>query len=327
MKLADLLNYNSIVIQCHDNPDADTIASGFGVYTYLKSMNKNVSLIYGGNFEVKKSNLKLMISELNIPLTHVTSQENIGFPDLLITVDCQYGEGNVQKFTATNIAIIDHHQISGDLPDISEIRSDQNSCSTIVWDMLRNEGNPALLEDLDLGTALYYGLMTDTNNFTEIYNPLDRELLDTANFRESDIVRFKNSSISLEELRIAGTALLGYEYNENYRFALVEAKPCDPSILGIISDMMLEVDSVDTCLVYTVLDFGVKYSVRSCITEDVKANELAEYISTGLGSGGGHLVKAGGLLQRELMEKKGFDYDTIAIKALLYKILKAYFSK
>ena len=40
MKLRDLLNYDNIVVQCHDNPDADSIASGYGVYTYLKEQGK-----------------------------------------------------------------------------------------------------------------------------------------------------------------------------------------------------------------------------------------------------------------------------------------------
>ena len=35
MRLSELLIYNSIVVQCHDNPDADALASGDGVYTYL----------------------------------------------------------------------------------------------------------------------------------------------------------------------------------------------------------------------------------------------------------------------------------------------------
>ena len=34
MKLSDLLEFKQIVIQCHDNPDADAIASGFAIYTY-----------------------------------------------------------------------------------------------------------------------------------------------------------------------------------------------------------------------------------------------------------------------------------------------------
>ena len=35
MRLSDFLEYNDIAIQCHDNPDADALASGYGVYVYL----------------------------------------------------------------------------------------------------------------------------------------------------------------------------------------------------------------------------------------------------------------------------------------------------
>ena len=34
MRLADLLPFKYITIQCHDNPDADTIASGYAIYMY-----------------------------------------------------------------------------------------------------------------------------------------------------------------------------------------------------------------------------------------------------------------------------------------------------
>ena len=37
MRLSDILKYNDIVIQCHDNPDADALASGFALYTFLKA--------------------------------------------------------------------------------------------------------------------------------------------------------------------------------------------------------------------------------------------------------------------------------------------------
>ena len=90
MRLRDLLKYETIVIQCHDNPDADAVASGFGLYTYFKKNNKNVRFVYGGRFVIQKSNLVLMLRELAIPIEYVTTLEP---PDLLITVDCQYGEG------------------------------------------------------------------------------------------------------------------------------------------------------------------------------------------------------------------------------------------
>ena len=38
MKLSELLHYDKIVIQCHDNPDPDTIASGYALYYYFKNI-------------------------------------------------------------------------------------------------------------------------------------------------------------------------------------------------------------------------------------------------------------------------------------------------
>ncbi|MCM1101207.1 MAG: DHH family phosphoesterase [Clostridium sp.] len=299
MKLNELLAYNSIVVQCHDNPDADALASGFGVYTYLKEKGRDVRLVYGGRYPIQKSNLMLMVSELQIPVEYVETLER---PELLVTVDCQYGEGNVTRFEAGEVAVIDHHRISGELPAKNEVRSNLGSCSTVVAELLKQEGVD-FNDNKSLATALYYGLMTDTGNFTEISHPLDRDLRDDAVFDRSLIVRFRNANLSLRELEIAGAALMNYQYHEDYRYAVVEAEPCDPNILGMISDLVLEVDAVDTCLVYNVQPFGVKLSVRSCVKE-VKASELAEFITEGIGSGGGHSEKAGGFIQTELLERE-----------------------
>lgn len=304
MRLRDLLKYDNIVIQCHDNPDADAIASGFGVYYYFQQQGKNVRLVYGGRYILKKSNLVLMVKELKIPIEYVEKLEE---PELLITVDCQYGEGNVTQFAAKNIAVIDHHQVSGELPEMNEVRSNLGACATVVRELLRQEGMN-INGSRRLATALYYGLMTDTNNFTEVFHPLDKDLRDDALFERSLITLFRNANLSLNELEIAGAALQNYEYNKAYRYAVVEAEPCDPNILGIISDMVLEVDAVDTCLVYSILPFGIKISVRSCIKE-VKASELVEFITSGIGSGGGHLEKAGGFIQKELLDKAYVKYN------------------
>ena len=56
MRLSELLKAESIVIQCHDNPDADALASGYGVYAYLKAHGKeNVRLVYGGKELIRKA--------------------------------------------------------------------------------------------------------------------------------------------------------------------------------------------------------------------------------------------------------------------------------
>ena len=296
MRVHDLLKFNDIVIQCHDNPDADAIASGFAVYCYLKANNKDVKLIYSGRNTIRKSNLKLMVNELHIPIEHINYMRE---PELLVTVDCQYGEGNVTMHNAENIAVIDHHRISGELPSMNEIKSDYGACATVLWEMLTKEKFD-VNSNILLSTALYYGLYTDTNEFTEISNPVDTKLRDNVVVDNSLITRFRNANMSLEELEIAGTALLKSDYIDDYRCAIVKAGRCDPNVLGIISDLLLAVDVIDTCMVFNVMPNGVKISVRSCVP-DIKANELVMEICEGIGSGGGHLAKAGGYIQMELL--------------------------
>lgn len=40
MKLSDLLTHDTIAIQCHNIPDADFLASGFGLYRYFEAAGK-----------------------------------------------------------------------------------------------------------------------------------------------------------------------------------------------------------------------------------------------------------------------------------------------
>jgi phosphoglycolate phosphatase len=301
MRLADLENFNPITIQCHNNPDADTIASGYALYTYFQDRGKEVSLIYSGRDRIQKSNLVLMIDRLHIPITYLDDTAS-PLPGLLITVDCQYGAGNVVRLEAEQVAVIDHHQVEiTDIP-LSEIRSNLGSCSTLIWQMMLEEGY-SLLGKTALGTALYYGLYSDTNQFSEIYNPVDMDMRDSLPCEKSLINLFRNSNLSLQELEIAGIALIRHIYNDDYRFAIVKSYPCDPNILGLISDFLLQVDSIDTCVVYHETEAGLKFSVRSCIKE-VKANELASFLAEGVGSGGGHMEKAGGFIPKQRYEEK-----------------------
>ena len=318
--LKTILSYENIVIQCHDNPDADALASGFALKWYLKRNGKEARFIYGGKSEITKSNLVLMMDKLGICAEYVTELEK---PQLLVTVDCQYGESNVTKFDAENVIVIDHHQVSRQLPETFDVRSNYGSCATIFYKLLLKE-KIDINEDENLATALYYGLMTDTGGFEEISHPADRDLRDYAKPRQSDIVLFKNSNLSRKELIIAGEALGSANYNDKWSYAVVSAKPCDPNILGIISDMLLEVDTVNSCLVYSVMPYGVKISVRSCIKE-VKASELASFIAQDLGGGGGHLIKAGGFLQKDLIEQKGIAYETDALKQFFEERMRRYF--
>ncbi len=320
MKLTDLERYNNITIQCHDNPDADAIASAFGLYKYYTSKNKHVRIIYSGHNPIQKANLKLLIDRIEIPIEFIPDCD-WHVEGLLITVDCQYGQGNVSKIPADAVAVIDHHQIEIEGNDMVEIQSYLGSCSTLVWKMLTEAGYD-IEHDKKLGTALYYGLMTDTNSFAELYHPLDRDLQDEIICDKTLINLFCNSNLSLKELEIAGIALIRYIYNEKYRYAIIHAQPCDPNILGLISDLVLQVDAIDVCAVYNEMPDGFKLSVRSCVKE-VRASELAVYLTKDIGAGGGHVDKAGGFIGKRKYDKA---YPKVHSEAFFGMRLTEYFA-
>lgn len=304
MRLSDLEQFSRITIQCHDNPDADAIASGYGLYCFFRSRNKQVRLLYSGRNQIQKSNLKLMVEKLRLPVEYIPVEQaaSLFVEGLLITVDCQYGAGNVTKLAAENVAIIDHHQAEVEAGKWTEIRPGLGSCATLVWKMLTEEGFE-IRDDEGLGTALYYGLYSDTNQFSELHNPLDMDMIDELPVDNGLITLFRNSNISLKELEIAGIALIRYSYNDDYEFAVIKSQPCDPNILGLISDFLLQVDAIKTCVVFNEVNDGYKFSVRSCIRE-VNASELAAYLAEGMGSGGGHYEKAGGFISLRRYEEK-----------------------
>ena len=318
MQLSQLEKFNEIVIQIHDNPDADAVGSGFSMYKYFKSLGKNVRLVYGGRNAIKKSNMLILISELDIPLEFVSELND---PELLLTVDCQYGQGNVTHFDAQNIAMIDHHNTGKLSNDMAEIRSNYASASTICYAMLQAAGYD-INEDISMATALYYGLYMDSDHFSEIGHPLERDMIDFLKYDKGLILKLKHANFNMDELATAGEAITGTKYVEEYRLTIVEAAPCDPNILGVIGDFIIQVDTVDISITYNKCSGGYKISVRSC-TPEITANELADFITKEVGSGGGHLDKAGGFINLDSFQKL---YPSDTLESYLMKRMNEYYN-
>ena len=305
MDLRELLKYKNVVIQCHDNPDADALASGYALMWYFRQNNKKARFIYRGRNEIKKSNLLIMIKELEVPVEYEPffAEE----PELIVTVDCQYGQKNVTTTKSKRVAVIDHHHRVATFPEnLSYIRSDVGSCATLCWNLIREAGfDPN--DDRLLATALYYGLFSDTNRLSEVSHPLDRDMMDQLIINKSTVTEMINSNISLDELQITGKAILNYDYHPSNKYLVIEAEACDPCILGVISDFALETENVSVCVAFYESPYEVKFSVRSC-SKEVRADELASFLAEGLGGGGGgHTLKAGGTMVPDLLTKSAKD--------------------
>lgn len=296
--------FHDICIQCHDNPDADALASGHGLYQYFLEKGKSPRLLYSGRNRITKPNLLLMIKELEIPVEYV---EELPPCDILITVDCQYGSGNVTMLKSDKVAVIDHHQCGMVQNEWHYIRSNLGSCATIIWDLLNSEGYD-INENLKLATSLYYGLYSDTNQFGEMHHPLDKDMRDMLTKNDILLFQLMNTNLSLQEMNIASEALTRQKYNQDFKFTVIASDECDPNILGIISDFAIQVQEIDTCVVFNPNPGGYKLSIRSCVKE-TKSNDLAEYLCEGLGNGGGLPNKAGGFIAANLYKDNYGDRD------------------
>jgi len=307
-QLDALLGYDHVILQCHDNPDPDAIGSAFALLRFLSERGRDAQIVYSGYSEIRKANLTLMVEALGIPMRFIrrdadeTVIESNG-RTLLVTVDCQYGAGNVKKLAADEIAVIDHHVREMTEPQLCDIRPYLGSCSTLVWRLLCDAGF-SFKENIDVGAALYYGLYTDTNNLAEIIHPFDMDLRDSIKYDVGLMKRLKNSNLSIDDLTIAGKTLNTHWIFKDTRSAIFEAEPCDPNILGFTSDLALQVDDIDACVVFCRVSGGVKLSVRSCVRETM-ANELAARLCEGVGSGGGHKDKAGGFISGDKLQELG----------------------
>jgi phosphoglycolate phosphatase len=290
MNLSDLTKYKNIVLQMHNIPDADTVSCAWVLQKYFERNNCKAKIIYGGKIKIAKPSLAMFIKALGIEIEMVLE---IPAADLLITVDCQYGAGNVEKFPCKKFAVIDHHVCEIQENELCEINPALGSCATLIFAMLSREKLNDFLKDEKISTALYYGLYTDTNGLAEIRHPLDRDLSEVY-FDKALIKKLKNANITMPELSIVSGSLKEFEIVGN--IGLFKAEPCDPNILGFSSDIAMQVDSLEACVLFSNVNGGIKISVRSC-SREIMANELSAFLCEGFGGGGGNLEKAGGFLK------------------------------
>ena len=317
--LQKLLKYNKICIQCHNNPDPDTVASAFGIQNYLNKNGIESRIVYGGPQNITKANLKILIKECGIKIEKVTYIEDDEF---LVLVDCQKGQGNVFDFGKEECIIIDHHIRIVEDNENYLVKSQYQSCSTIVYELLQEEGY-AVEESEELCVAMLYGLYTDTSSFLDMFHERDilmkQELLKDQPLFE----RLVKSNMSFAELVIVADAMHNHYFDIERRSAIVEVLKCDQAVLGIIGDFMIQVDSVLLSIVYTEAGDGYQISIRTC-HENLRANEIAAYLCEGIGSGGGHGKKAGGRVLKVKMKEV---YKTEDIFQLMNDRLVEYMEK
>jgi hypothetical protein len=282
-----------ILLQTHDFPDFDAIASAYGLMCLFETYGLDSTIVYGE--EIQGFSLGETIRTLKIPVTRMKdliSRDD----DQIIVVDSYPGNKNVTLLPRGKVkAIIDHHPKPSE-PfdcDYTDVREAYGSCSTIIYGYYCGS---SFQPSKNAATALLMGIMMDTNYLTRGVGPADLEAFSGLYFKADWITGnyLLNNSLSVRNVPVFQE---GFEHMRVYKgfcFTFI-SKETDSDTIAVMADDYLRFHEVAFSVVCGLNQGELKISARS---EDpgLAASKVVRRALEGIGFGGGHVHMGGGTL-------------------------------
>lgn len=287
-----LSDSEKIIVQPHNFPDPDAIASAFGLQYLLKKQGKQSTIVYEGFLQ--RDVIKVFTKELGIEIFHMNDCE-MSENDQIIIVDGCKGNKNVRDLIGDEVAIIDHH-LNNDQEDVEfcDIRSDYGACSTIIASYYEELG---IKIPKEVATAFLIGIYIDTNNFLRHVSKYDleahRQCFEIADTRfVSRVVRNK---ITKNDLVFFEYLSKNIQYFGKMAFCFFE-QGCDQNLLGILGDYALSMLEVEFVVLCARNKSTIIFSLRN-ESQQWNASNILQEVLEGIGFGGGHFDMAGGIIE------------------------------
>lgn len=315
--LVSLLSGHKVYLQTHDFPDPDAIASAVGLQKLLKWKGIDAEVCYFGRIE--KSNTKMIVEHFHLDVRDASELENLSEEDYVVTVDGQKSNSNFSELTGREVACIDHHPWTTEYAYEFVKHKITGACATIVTKWIKNAGMPL---ERELATLLLYGIKMDTRSFSFGVSEDDIEAFAFLNrYVDSEFIRFlDNSVLELTDLRAYGAAIENIRIYDDVGFAYIPFE-CPDGLIASVCEFILSLAVVQVAIVYAERSGNLKFSVRS-ETSELNAGRFLNRALDGIGSGGGHVSMAGGVVFAEkrslLGEKERMEF------ALHERFLKVY---
>ncbi|MDA3811034.1 MAG: DHH family phosphoesterase [Spirochaetaceae bacterium] len=304
---------DEIFIQPHNVPDPDAIAASFGLKVLLAEKGIISEIVYEN--EIEKANSSKMLELFDIKITLASEVETLGVEDWTVLMDGQKGNSNMTDLITDEVAVIDHHEYSGDQGcRFVDVRPEVGACSTIIAEYFIENDIPIPKK---VATALLYGIFMDTDNLTRGVSELDINIFYHL-YTLSDIgliTSLKGNQISQDDLKDYAKAFNTVEVYGEIGFLFLESG--NDSLLGASSDIVVTIAGVNVVVAYSPRGEGIKFSTRS-INNNLKANGLVRHILEGVGFGGGHASMAGGYLPLKNFDKNKSLHTFVRHRAISY---------
>lgn len=292
---AALAPYGRILIVTHVTSDPDAIASSWGMQQlFRKRFGKKCDIVRTG--QIVRAENRAMLKILGIrqrPIENVVFSRNTG----VFMLDSHPAAGNVALPPGVKpFGIVDHHG-QRKIPQsvtFADIRPTYGASAVIVCNYLKAAG---VRIGRRLATALFFGIMTDTDRLARHVNDVTRRTA-AALFEKTDFRLLK--AIEFPPLRI--------EYFSIMNRALVEArnigalqivdlgKVSAADQVSLIAEFMVRFDKVDWTLAMGQTETELLLSIRASGGRK-NLGRVMERVLRGIGSGGGHRHAAAGQIK------------------------------
>lgn len=306
-ELEEILNkYENIMLVGHVNPDGDCIGSLMGMYNFLSEKGKKVIPVVPNMYPYF---LNFLDSE-GVVLPYINNESKVEeFLDttpLIICMDLNGLKrvdelGLLIESKGLELVLIDHHLNPEPIFNVTISYPTASSTCEVAYYIIRSLNNYAPLS-YNCATALYTGMMTDTNNFSNSVTPytfamageliamgVDKEMIQNrvlASFSENRMrlmgyMLYNNLKV-LEPYH-AAFMILSDEVKESFAFERGDSE-------GFVN-LPLSMEDIELSAFFTQDKEFVKVSLRS--KSSFSANRFAkEYFN-----GGGHERASGGKIE------------------------------
>lgn len=288
-----LLQYDSILITAHKNPDGDAVGAGLALTLSLLELGKKVRFVLQD--KIPDTTLFLEGSHL---IEQYQEEENFQNIELVVFLDCATRDraGCMNHLTEGKTTInIDHHMSNPHYGDYAFVEPNISATSEILTQLLREWNFPM---NAAIASALYLGIVNDTGNFE--HDNVTVNTLKAAQFlveqgaNNAMIVRNFLKTNSYASLKLLGEALFHFQFFEEKKLSyfyltkevMNKYAAKKEHTEGIVEKLLSYEKASVSLFLREEQDGSIKGSMRS--KDSIDVNQIAAHFG-----GGGHIKAAG----------------------------------
>ncbi|WP_114575668.1 bifunctional oligoribonuclease/PAP phosphatase NrnA [Saliphagus sp. LR7] len=304
---ATLQEIDSLAVVAHDNPDPDCLASALALETIAEREGVDrTAIVYGGEISHQQNRAFVQVLEIDV---READGVDFGEYDSVAFVDHAGPASRVGADLEPTI-VVDHHPGTEREAAFSDVRTGYGATATILVEYCLELSIPFSSR---LASALLFALHRERLDF--VREPTIREYeAALAVYPEADLEVLEGlygAAFTPETIDAIGRAIASRERRGS---ALVASagRTTETDALPQAADYLLNVEGVDTVLVYGVTDSTIRLSARS-IDPRIHVGKAVERAYGDLGAVGGHHDMAGGRITLGLFAAEVDDDRLLAL--------------